>query len=324
MNVLVTGANGLLATNTILALLARGYGVSGLIRNPNKFLLPPQDGLQLVVGDITDPNALERAMEHCDYVIHCAATTEQSLLHYEDYHRINVAGTEHVIQAALKHQVKKIVYVSTANTCGYGSLDQLGDETTPMKSPFKQAWYAKSKREGENRILAARGQIDVTVVNPTFMLGPYDGKPSSGAIIRLGYGKRLVFHPPGGKNFVNVADAALGVVNALEQGKNGEVYLLAGENLSYREFFRKLAQQTGSRPVLIALPKALLLPLGYLGDLLRAVGIKTALSATNMKILCVQNYYTNHKAQRELGVTFHPIDQGIASAVDWFKAHQML
>ncbi|SEL26306.1 NAD-dependent epimerase/dehydratase family protein [Parapedobacter koreensis] len=324
MNVLVTGANGLLATNTILALLARGYRVRGLIRDTKKFLLPPQDGLALAIGDITDAASLARAVGGCDYIIHSAATTDMGLLHYEDYHRINVMGTEQVIQAALAHGVKKIVYVSTANTFGYGSLQQLGDETRPMKAPFSEAWYARSKAEGERLILAAKDRIAVTVVNPTFMIGAYDGKPSSGAIIQMGYGKKVVFHPPGGKNFVHVADAAEGVIRALERGENGAAYLLAGENLSYRDFFKKLASHSPSQPLLVAVPRPVLRAAGYLGDALRTLGIRTALSSVNMKILCICNYYSNSKAQQELGVVFRPIDAGIDDAIHWFKAHAML
>src|SRR5690606_31455236 len=99
MKVLVTGANGLLATNTIIALLSRGYRVKGLIRDTRKFLLPLQDHLELAVGDITDPLSLDEAIAGCDYIIHCAATTDQRLLRYADYHRINVRGTENIIHA---------------------------------------------------------------------------------------------------------------------------------------------------------------------------------------------------------------------------------
>ena len=324
MNVLVTGANGLLATNTIIKLLERGYQVRGLIRDINKFLLPSHENLELVLGDITNLSSLEQAMVNCDYVIHCAATTDQNLLHYDNYHRINVLGTENVIQAALKNQVKKIVYVGTANTFGHGTLETPGDETLPPQEPFKNAWYAKSKLEGQHSLLTIMNKMEVTVVSPTFMIGPYDGKPSSGTIIRMGYRKRIIFHPPGGKNFVNVEDAANGVVMALEKGKNGEAYLLAGENLSYRDFFKKLAYQSESTPILISLPKPLLLFFGYIGSFLRVFRIKTALSITNMKILCAKNYYSNKKAKQVLGTQFQPIEVGIANAINWFKAHQML
>lgn len=324
MIVLVTGANGLLATNTIIVLLSRGYRVRGLIRDTGKFMMPHQNNLELVLGDITDLASLEGAVSGCDYIIHCAATTDQRLLRYDDYYQINVQGTENVVQMAIKHQVKKIVYVGTANTFGYGTMAAPGDERQPPKAPFSNAWYAKSKLEGQQRIVDMAEKIAVTIVSPTFMIGPYDGKPSSGAIIQMGYGKKVVFHPPGGKNFVNAADAAAGVVDALEKGGSKEAYLLAGENLSYREFFNKLRMQTGQRTLLVTVPGPLLRAAGYLGDLLRLLGVRTALSSVNMSILCVNNYYTNKKARAELGTPFRPIETGMATAIAWFKDRKML
>ena len=324
MNVLVTGANGLLATNTIIVLLSRGYRVTGLIRDTRKFLLPPHPRLRLVVGDITQPESLEKAVKGCHYIIHCAATTDQSLRRYAAYQRINVTGTENVIRAAVKHAVKKVVYVGTANTFGHGTLQSPGNETLPPKAPFRNAWYAKSKTIGQQKALSSGYRLSAVAVNPTFMIGPYDGKPSSGAIIRMGYGKKIIFHPPGGKNFVNVEDAACGVVDALAGGKPGEAYLLAGENLTYRQFFQKMCVQTGQHALLIQIPSFVLLAAGYLGNVLRFLGIKTALSSTNMKILCVRNYYSNKKARNELKTNFYPIEAGIDKAIRWFKAHRML
>lgn len=324
MKVLVTGASGLLATNVIVQLLAANYHVRGLIRDPRKFLLPAHQNLQLVQGDITDDSSVAAAAEHCDYIIHCAATTSQDLSKYEDYRLINVTGTENVIRAARKAGVRRIIYVGTANTFGYGTMTAPGDESLPPKEPFASAWYARSKLEGQRVALSTAGDIDVVVVSPTFMIGPYDGKPSSGTIIRMGYGKSVIFHPPGGKNFVHVDDVAHGTVQALENGKNGEAYLLAGENLSYRAFFKLLAQQTNQRPLLICLPRPLLAVVGYMGNLLRALGLKTAISSINMKILCIHNYYTNTKARRELKIDFRPVSRAIDDAVDWFKKQKML
>ena len=324
MNILVTGANGLLATNIINVLLTRGYQVTGLLRDSRKFLLPPHPNLTLVLGDITDFDTLNKATAGCDGIIHCAATTDQSLLSYDAYHRINVEGTANVVRAGIQNAVQKIVYVGTANTFGYGSLETPGDETLPPSPPFDRAWYAKSKLAGQVELLAARDQIPVTVVSPTFMIGPYDGKPSSGAIIRMGYGRKLIFHPPGGKNFVNAEDAAAGVVDALEKGKNGACYLLAGENLTYKQFFRKLSAIAKQSPILVQVPPPVLLAAGYIGNLLRYFGVRTPLSSLNMKILCIRNFYSNQKAKNELGTTFHPIEQGIQKALDWFLERGMI
>src|SRR5690606_2128803 len=208
-----------------------------------------------------------------------------------DYHLINVQGTQNVIQAAIGNHIKKIVYVGTANTFGYGSSVVPGNETLPPDKPFSDAWYARSKLEGQRSMLAAADKVAVTIVSPTFMIGPYDGKPSSGAIIRMGYRKKVLFHPPGGKNFVNVVDAANGVVDALEKGRHKEAYLLAGENLTYRAFFKRLCVQTGQQTLLIRVPGTLLRITGYIGDLLRLLGVRTALSTVNMKILRINNYY---------------------------------
>ena len=324
MNVLVTGANGLLATNIIIQLLAKNYQVSGLIRNPKRFLLPQHPKFKLITGNITDPAALIRAAADCQTIIHCAATTSQDLLRYTDYSETNVTGTRHVINAALKSGVKRVVYISTANTCGYGTMKKPGHEGLPPRPPFTRAWYAKSKLEGQQLALAAIKNLEIVVVSPTFMIGPYDSKPSSGAIIHMGYGKRLIFHPPGGKNFVHAGDVALGAIAAMESGKNGETYLMAGENMSYRAFFKLLARHTGQRTRLIRLPKTLLISLGYLGDMLRGIGIKTALSSTNMRILCIHNYYTNQKAQRELNIHFRTTSQAISDAVGWFRDRGIL
>lgn len=319
MKVLVTGANGFLATNTIIELLNRGYFVKGLVRNKNNFAYSAHPNLELVEGDITNINDIENAVRGCDFVIHAAANTNQSLLKYRDYQNVNVNGTVNVLEASIKNKVNKIVYVSSANVFGYGTKNHLGDEYQKIKKPFSKSFYALSKLEGQKMALSASKKIDVVVVNPTFMLGAYDTKPSSGKTIIMGLNKHILFYPPGGKNFIHVNDAAKGIVSALVKGKNGEAYLLASENLSYKEFFQKLTSRINRNTILIKLPKILILTIGLIGSLIRKFGIKTNLSMTNMSILCINNFYSNKKAKIELGITFRPIEEAIDDAISWFK-----
>lgn len=321
MKVLVTGANGLLATNTIIELLDRGYLVTGLIRNKSKFVSFKHKNLELCEGDITNVSDVEKAMANCDIVIHAAANTNQNLLKLSDYHNVNVGATKNILSGCLKNKVKKYIFVSTANTFGFGSKSDLGNESKEIKYPFSNSNYALSKLEAQNLLFKASKEIDIVVVNPTFMLGAYDSKPSSGRIIVMGLKKYLLFYPPGGKNFIHVKDAARGVVNAIDLGKNGESYLLAHENLSYKEFFKKVNSSSKKKPIMIKLPKPLLLFLGTIGDLIRKAGIKTDLSKTNMKILCVENFYSNKKAQKELKLTCMSVDNAIDDAIEWFKTN---
>jgi dihydroflavonol-4-reductase len=324
MKVFITGANGLLATNTIIELLNRGYHVRGLIRNAKKFTYFKHPDLELVEGDINDYKITNNALQDCDYVIHAAGLTIQKSIKYSDYHKINVKGTENVLNASPENKIKKLVYVSTANTIGFGTGSDMGNEKMNIKEPFSKSHYVISKLEGQKIVLSAPKKIEVVVVNPTFMIGAYDSKPSSGRIILMGLNKYILFYPPGGKNFVHVQDAAKGVVAALEKGKNGESYLLAGENLSYKEFFQMLNERINKNPVMIKVPGFILLSFGLLGSLFRKTGIKTNLSTIHMRILCLKNYYSNKKSMDELGLTYQPVKEAIDDAVTWFIKHGMI
>lgn len=322
--VLVTGANGLLASNVINQLLKNNYRVRGLLRDKQKYTAETNARLELIEGDLTHPKILAESLNGCDGVIHVAALTAQDINNYEPYRKVNTDAAASLIKLCIEKEVRKFVFVSSANTFGYGSRENPGNEETPIQPPFSESYYAQSKLEGQKRVMQYANKIDVISVNPTFMLGPYDDKPSSGQIIMMGYGKKIIFCPPGGKNFVNVTDAAKGVIAAMEKGKSGEAYLLAGENLTFREFFRKLSAITNNKAIYITLPSQVLELAGYLGNLMQKSGIKTRLSLTNMKMLCVNNFYSNQKAKQALGIQFQPVDKGIREAVDWFREKRMI
>ncbi|PWE00139.1 NAD-dependent epimerase/dehydratase family protein [Marinilabilia rubra] len=317
--VLITGANGLLATNVIEELLKKGYWVRGLLRDCRKYKGPRHQKLELNEGDITDENSIIKALNGCEYLIHVAALTAHDISSYAPYLKVNVEATERLLKAAISAKIKKFVYVSSANAFGFGNQEHPGNENTPIKPPFSESHYAKSKLEGQKRVLKYKNQIDAMVVNPTFMIGPYDSKPSSGKIIIMGYNKKLVFCPPGGKNFVNVTDVSKGTVSALKKGKSGQAYLMAGENLTYKQFFQKLSAHSKKTPFIIKVPCPVLLSAGVIGNIMRWFGLKTQLSLTNMKMLCVKNFYSNQKAKNDLGVNFEPVESGIEAAVKWFK-----
>jgi dihydroflavonol-4-reductase len=315
--VFVTGANSLLGTNLIHLLLDRGYHVKGLIRDKSKYKGKVSPDLQWVAGDLF--NDFTKELENVDYVVHIAAITCQNMLYYTDYLKVNVNATLQLFHAAARCHVRKFVFVSTANTIGYGSIDDPGRENNPIREPFNHSLYAKSKKEAEENLLCQKHRMETVIVNPTFMLGAYDTKPSSGKIILFGWQKRVVFYPPGGKNFVHVEDVAEGIIKCLDNSCNGHHYILAGENLTYHEFFRKLNVAAGQNPFLIEIPPFILLRIGRIGELLRGIGIKSNLSLVNMKILCINNFYSNKKSVNELGVSYHPIDLAITDALNYFR-----
>ncbi|WP_433630770.1 NAD-dependent epimerase/dehydratase family protein [Chryseobacterium cucumeris] len=314
--VCVTGATGLLGTNVILKLLQNGYSVTALVRQKSSWLGEENENLKLVEADLLCDISVY--LTDIDCIIHVAAETRQNLIRYDEYRKANYEAVVNLFTHAELMGVKKFLFVSTANTLGFGNTAFLGSEKALQIYPFTHSLYAQSKLEAEEYLLKNSKNTDVIIVNPTFMIGAYDSKPSSGKIIFWVWKKKLIFYPKGGKNFVHVEDAANGVVNAVEKGKNGEKYLLANENLNYREFFKKVNRITRQNPIMIPIPNKLLSFLGLIGDVLRKFKIKTDLSSSNMKALQISNYYSNQKSIEELGVQYQPIDKAIKDAVQYF------
>lgn len=318
MKVFITGASGLLATNIIIQLLNNGHTVKALIRDKSKSIVHESNRFNLVEGDITNLQLLEVATNECDYIIHAAGETRQGLIDWNEYSKINIEGTRNVFNAAIKNRVKRIIYVSTANVFGFGTITHPGDERTRIKKPFSNSLYVKSKLEAQEIALSFANNTEVIIVNPTFLIGPYIQLSGSGRIILRGYNKKLVFYPPGGKNFIHVSDAATGIINALTNGTNRGKYLLAGENLTYREFYEKLAKLSQTKPILIKIPKHMWIFFGVIGNLLKYAGIKNEFIMVNMQIICVSNFYSGKKAEIELGMKFKPIDIALDDFFTWY------
>lgn len=326
MRVLITGANSLLGTNLIIKLLEGDHQVRAMVRSRSK-LEVDDPRLEVVLGDIRDTEAVSKAISGCNIIIHTAANTAQNSLHYQDYSEVNIKGTLEVLMTARRAGVKRVIVVSSANAFAYGTKKNPGNETRPICYPFSKAHYARSKFEAQQASLdfAKKDRSpEVIVVNPTFMIGKYDNKPGSGAIITRGYKKRVIFAPPGGKNFIHVKDVAAAICNAIHLGRSGSCYLLANENMSYRTFYKKLNTVTGQRSRIVILPKFLLYGIGTIGTLLAHLGIANPMHLINMRILCVKNYYSNAKAVQELGLKETSVSEAISDAVEWFLKMGML
>ncbi|WP_336963443.1 NAD-dependent epimerase/dehydratase family protein [Chryseobacterium contaminans] len=316
--VFVTGATGLLGTNVIIKLLQNGYSVIALVRQKSKYMGEENENLKLIEGSLTSD--LSSYLADSDCIIHIAAETSQDLIRYEDYEKVNYDITVKLFSEAEACGVRRFLFVSTANTIGYGSKEQPGNEEDFQEYPFTDSLYAHSKLNAELHLLENRKNTEVLILNPTFMIGAHDTKPSSGKLIFWAWKKKLIFYPKGGKNFVHAEDAAQGVVAAINKGENGQKYLLANENLSYREFFRQINRMTHQTPTMIPIPDIFLNILGRIGDLLRILKIKTNLCTPHMKALQIHNYYTNQKSIQDLEIQYQSIDKAINDAVEYFKS----
>ncbi len=322
MKVLVTGGNGFLSGHLVHELLRCGYPVRAMMRPRAK--APALAGLdiELIYGNITSKSDVHAAVKGCDVVIHAAADTSQSHRQLKDYYPVNVEATEQIINAASDEGCMRMIFVSTANTMGFGTIQKPGNENTPVSPVFLKSGYAKSKILAQEVVMEAvkNKKIDAVIVNPTFMIGPMDYNPHSGRIFKMLLEKKLAFYPPGGKNFVDVRDAARCIVNAISKGKSGECYLISGENLSFHDFFLKVKSLSGQNTKLIPVPSPVLKLFGFIGSLFRVFGINSELNLTNARILCIGNYFDNSKAVQHLLLPCSGIDKTIGDSLEWIRA----
>jgi len=324
MKVLVTGANGLLGHHVVFELIKLQYDVRVIVRSIKNIHFDLAKA-EVHVGNFTDYESLKSAAAGCDAIIHIAAVTATDLLHYEEYSKINVEGSALVIKVANELNINRIVYVSSANTIGFGTEQELADERFIIQFPFTESYYAQSKVASERLFVEASTQSDmqVVIINPTFMIGSHDTKPSSGKLMLMGYKKMLMLIPKGGKNFVAARDVAVSVCNALVQGQTGERYLASGINLSFKEFYSLQSQIENYHQHIIELPDFILILAGKVGDLLRKVGIATEVCSMNLRQLMIKEYYRNSKAKAELHLPETDLKIAIKEAIDWFKNHNM-
>lgn len=171
MRILVTGGNGFLGGAIVRRLLDRGDSVRSLQRSDAPALRAL--GVESISGDLADPEAVSRAVAGCDLVFHVAARAGVWGDH-ADFQRTNVDGTRHVIDACLKHQVRRLVYTSSPSVVFNGRDMENIDESTPYAERY-EASYPETKAQAERLALAANGErLAVVALRPHLIWGPGD------------------------------------------------------------------------------------------------------------------------------------------------------
>lgn len=322
--IFITGADGLLGSNTVRELLKRNYKLKALIQKGSKSRTLEGLDIEFVEGDLLDRVGLIEHVKGCDAIIHIAALTNVWPIRHEIYYKVNVEGTQNMIEAALSNNIKRFIHVSSASAFGFGSKDKPGNETTVTMAKEFGLDYVDSKLDAQDVVLKAvkDRKLPAVIVNPTFMIGPYDSKPSSGAVILAVAKRELKLITSGGKNWVYVKDVAAGLCNALNMGRIGEMYILGNENLSYKEATGLIAEVAGVKPPSLKVPSLLVRFAGRMGSLMgHLTGKAPKVSYPVAKISLIDQYYDPSKARKELKLPETPIRTAVEDSMKWFKAN---
>jgi len=326
MKVAITGASGHIGGLIVRELLERKHTIKVLVRgNEPKSL----EGLNVetIQGDLDNSNALKHLMESCDALIHAAALISIDGGMKGLVHRTNVEGTRHVMDAAKAAGIKRVIHISSVHAYAQHPLDEIMHEHRAPAGDDTFA-YDRSKRDGQALALSyASSDMEVLVVNPTSVVGPFDFKPSKlgQAIINMSTGK-LPFVFKGGFDFCDGRDVANAIVNALTMGRSGEAYLLGGGWYSLSEFGQILSEVSTYKNKPIALPTSLgWIGLPFIKILARIT--KSEPLYTNEALVAVAegNRHINcAKAKTELQYSARPLRESLHDTYQWFSENGYL
>jgi dihydroflavonol-4-reductase len=327
MKILVTGADGLLGSNLVRELLGRGHTIRAFVQPGRQQKTLEGLTIEKFSGNLLLADEVIKAGEGCEVLIHCAASTSVWPIRSAIINKVNIEGTKNIISAVKQNKIQRMIYVGTANSFGFGPKENPGVEGNPYKSATYGLDYMDSKYQAQQVILkeVKENQLPAVIVNPTFMFGPYDSNPSSGAMIVALYKGKVPGYTGGGRNYVCVKDAAVAIANALTKGRVGECYILGNQNLSYKEAFGKIAATIGVKPPSISIPSVFAKLYGRIGSLIGTLSGKTpAISYPLSRIACDEHYFSPAKAVKELELPQTSIESGIKECFEWLKANDYL
>ncbi|HEY9161179.1 MAG TPA: hopanoid-associated sugar epimerase [Desulfomonilia bacterium] len=326
MKKLVTGSTGFIGSAIVRELLKEGVEVKVLTRKTSNTRNIDNLDVEKVYGDIRDSDSMKKALKGCDTLYLTAAYFAHWAPDPKLLYDVNVGGTKATMQAALEAGVDKIVYTSTNNAIA-ASGPVPANEEKAFNYWEARDHYSMSKYIAENevRIFITRG-LPVVIVNPTLVIGVNDIKPTpSGQMIIDVARRKMPGYIDGGVNIIDVEDVARGHILAAKKGRVGERYLLGNRNITVHDYLWLIADIAGVKPPALKLPYHLALAFGYAFELIANLTKKPpVVTASEVRIGKMTEWYDCSKAVNELGLPQTPIDVTIRKALNWFRENGYL
>ena len=316
MKYFVTGATGFVGGHVARQLIAAGHDVVAVVRTPAKAGDLADLGVVLHQGDVTDKESMRAPMQGVDGVFHIAGWYKVGVKDKTPGEKINIEGTRNVLELMKELGIARGVYTSTlaVNSDTHGKLvDESYHYTGPHLSEYDRTKWVAHYEVAEPMIAAG---LPLTVVMPGLIYGP--GDTSSARTTFLQYLQRkLPFIPTvTAYSWAHVDDIARGHILAMEQGKPGESYIIAGPTHTLVEAM-KLAQRITGVPAPREVPPAMIKAVAaVMGVAEKVVPVPDEYSAEFLRISAGVTYIgSNAKARRDLGYNPRSLEVGLTETL---------
>ncbi|MFA5341358.1 MAG: NAD-dependent epimerase/dehydratase family protein [Clostridia bacterium] len=328
----VTGALGFLGNAIVDNLLSKGKTVRVLDIGQDKHGLLKDKNVKFFRGDICLTSSLEDffTVEEDDLliVIHAAGVVSISSKYSQVMHDVNVLGTQNIVDMAIKHKIKKLVYVSSVHAIPELPKNETIIETLNFDPVLVKGEYSKSKAIATKIVLdSIKKGLDAVVVHPSGIIGPgdYAGGHTTQLVKDCANGN-LTACVNGGYDFVDVRDVAEGVVLAAEKGISGNTYILSGEYYPVRKITDAICSVIGRKQIKTILPlwfAKMTAPFAELYYRIRKQ--KPLFTSYSLYTLQSNSKFNSKKAQDELGYKKKfSLKQSIEDTYLWCKANDLI
>lgn len=317
MRVLVTGGTGFVGAHSVKALIDAGHDVRLLVRAPERIAeamgplgIAPVDH---VVGDVTDPGAVRRALDGCEAVLHAASVYALAQRRSAEMASVNARGTEVVLGEAHALGLDPIVHVSSY----VALLPPPGGGVVTADAPIGHPAgpYARSKAESES--IARRLQHEgapVTITYPGAVWGPHDPHMGENARLALTMLRgRMPLMLPGPLAVVDVRDVAIAHAAVMQRGLGPRRFLLVASDVMFSDLMQTMRQVTGNRLPAVGLPETL--ARWAIGARRSVPGDLEGPWITMQRARC-----DSSATESALGIRFRPPSESIADTIGWLHA----
>ena len=325
MRALVTGATGFVGSQVAAALVRRGDQVRVLCRKNSSALALDGLDVEFAYGDILEPASVAAAVDGCDLVFHVAGLSSYWRARAADVYRVNVEGTRIVMDACLAARTPRVTHTSSVAAIGVRRDGLPAAEDQPFDAREERFAYAHSKHLAEREVLrAVRAGLPAVIVNPAAVIGPGDHNLISGAMIVEMARHPLPAAPPGGVCMADVDAVTQGHLAAAARGRVGERYILGGENLTYAQITKIIAEVVGRRVPKWRIPPWIIPPAAAALDVVNRFVRQPIASGDQLRLSAHNAFFDSSKAVAELGYQILPFRNAAERAYRWYIDHGYL
>ena len=326
IKVLVTGGTGFIGSHTVVALLESGHQIKLFARSNDRVkstfesLGITLSRIEFEIGDITDSNAVEKAVQGVDAVIHAAAVYTMSRKRSGEIQRVNARGTRTVLDAAYRAGLDPIIYVSSVSAL-LPSDGEILNPDSPVKNP--KGAYIRSKAEAEKiaREYQSKG-APVAITYPGGVIGPNDPHCGDGTdiiidIINGRYNPMIKAHFP----LIDVRDLAVLHVKLVESGKGARRYFLSGDRVLFTGLIDKISELTGRRIRYFIVPSWLIeLPVRLIDLLSPFLPFRIPVTLEGFRFAKWDPVFDDSKTTNELKISLRPYSETLSDTIKWLHS----